>query len=746
MSNNWFRRLLLSYLPIFFIVTTILFFIFFQIFNEQNRREALKANEFLASQVTQYLDNSLRSIDFKVLREILTNSNLKNYFSVSGSEDVYAGIQAVKVIDELKIEYPLIDSVYLVRYSDNTVFSNGKAMPIHDFPDATFIEDSRSRDEQKWVGARSFKAFPSQTAEQVITIVRNAANGRGLVVANVELNTLRKSIMQMYDPEFTFVNIYNRAGGSLWNNGMPEDHIMSGPTLASKTAAASGEVFSEFTSSYSGWKVQTGLNNGKIVKFALQFYNIWFIFAAGVVLVGVAWVVYVTRRNYKPIQQIVTLIQTVSSQKPSALNYGKENEFRFIHTTLERMIDQTRQYQEEHEENLILQKKVFFQELLEGTRDYSGHELSANMSRFKLPELEHRWAVLVVEMDRYDVFEAEYHQQDQALLKFVLSSILQESARHEGTDVWAEWVSEQWLYAILWLPETEHSEEMEARLLTDYLDRIGQYLNFTVTIGVGRVAVDLRGLRASLKEAVHALEYKAVLGTNRIIPCSDVPNSTNDVYEFLKTISLLVQAMRLSDEVWEQHFERLFKQIRQSVLSRQEIMNTVQLLFQHYNREFAELPQEYKETWAAIFTPLLPRLEGWETLDDLRELCLEGFRELARQMQSLQCSRKHRSHILEIRKYIEEHYTNPDLSLNYLSDLFDINPKYLSKLFKDELGEKFVDLLISHRIEKAKQLMQETDKAIQEISEEVGYTNYNSFNRAFKNVVGMAPSDYRKAM
>ncbi|WP_342553781.1 helix-turn-helix domain-containing protein [Paenibacillus sp. FSL R7-0652] len=743
MNNNWFRRLLLSYLPIFFIVTTILFFIFFQVFNEQNRREALKANEFLASQVTQYLDNSLRSIDFKVLREILTNSNLKNYFSGSGSEDVYAGIQAVKVIDELKIEYPLIDSMYLVRYSDNTVFSNGKAVPINEFPDAVFISDSRTRDEQKWVGSRSFKAFPSQPAEQVITIVRSAGNGTGLVVTNVELNTLRKSIMQMYDPEFTFVNVYNRSGGSLWHSGSPDDGLLASK---SKPSTASGEVFSEFTSSYSGWKVQTGLNNGKIVKFALQFYNIWFIFAAAVVLIGVVWVIYVTRRNYKPIQQIVTLIQTVSSQKPSALNYGKENEFRFIHTTLERMIDQTRQYQEEHEENLILQKKVFFQELLEGTRDYTCHELTAEMNKFKLPELEHCWAVMVVEMDRYDVFVDEYHQQDQALLKFVLSSILQESARQEGTEVWAEWVSSQRLYAILWLPETEQSEETEQRLLSGYLDRVGQYLNFTVTIGVGRAAVDIRGLRASLKEAVHALEFKAVLGTDRIIPCSEVPSSTNDVYEFLKTISLLVQAMRLSDEVWEQHFERLFEQIRESVLSRQEIMNTVQLLFQHYNREFAELPREYQESWAAVFTPLLPRLEGWETLDDLRELCLEGFRELAQQMQTLQCSRKHRSHILEIRKYIEEHYNNPDLSLNYLSDLFDINPKYLSKLFKDEIGEKFVDLLISHRIEKAKQLMQQTDKAIQEISEEVGYTNYNSFNRAFKNVVGMAPSDYRKAM
>lgn len=145
MNNSWFRRLLLSYLPVFFIVTTILFIIFFQVFNEQNRREALKANEFLASQVTQYLDNSLRSIDFKVLRDILTNPNLKNYYSVTGSEDVYAGIQAVQVIDELKIEYPLINSIYLVRYNDDTVFSNGKAVPIEEFPDAAFINDSRDR-------------------------------------------------------------------------------------------------------------------------------------------------------------------------------------------------------------------------------------------------------------------------------------------------------------------------------------------------------------------------------------------------------------------------------------------------------------------------------------------------------------------------------------------------------------------------------------------------------------------------
>lgn len=739
MNNNWFRRLLLSYLPVFFIVTTILFIIFFQLFNEQNRREALKANEFLASQVMQYLDNSLRSIDFKVLREILTNPDLKNYYTAAESNDVYAGMQVLEVIDELKINFPLIDSIYLVRYNDNIVFSNGKAVPIEEFPDAPFIEASRSNPMQKWMDFRNFKALPSQAAEQVVSLVRGMEGGTGLVVVNVDLQTLRKSIMQMYDPEYTFVNVISSSGGSLWD----EQTAQSDEESAKPN---SGEVFSAFTSSYSGWKVETGINNGKVVKFALQFYNIWFAFAIAVALFGVIWVVYVTRKNYKPIQQIVTLIQTVASQKQPGMSSAKENEFRFIQNTLERMIDQTKQYQEKYEENLILQKKYFFQELLEGTRPFTDSELQAEMVKFKLPELTSRWMVMVVEIDRYPQFAADYHQHDQTLLKFVLSTVLQESAQQEKVDVWAEWISERRLYCILWLAEEALSEQAESRVLTGYLEKVGKYLNFTVTIGTGEVASDVQGLRASLKEASRALDYKAVLGMNRVILCGETADSRNDVYEFLKTISLLVQAMRLSDETWEKHFERLFDQINDAVLSRQEIMNAIQLLLQHYNREFSELPREYQELWSASFDRLLRGLEDWELLDELRLLCWETFRELAEQMQAMRCSKKHRTHILEIRKYVEENYNNPELSLNYLSDLFDINPKYLSRLFKDEIGEKFVDLLISHRIERAKQLMLETDRAIQDISEEVGYTNYNSFNRAFKNVVGVAPSDYRKAI
>ncbi|WJH35240.1 hypothetical protein N6H14_04005 [Paenibacillus sp. CC-CFT747] len=514
----------------FFIVTTILFIVFFQVFNEQNRKEALKANEFLGSQVMQYLDNSMRSIDFKVLREMLTNPSLKNYFANSPLDDVTAAIQAVGVMDELKLESPLIHSIYLVRDRDNTVLSNGKRIPLEDFPDAAFIKASRDHHVQRWEGARDFKAFPSQTPVRVMTLVRGESTGEdGLVVVNVDLPTVEKTILQMYDPNFTFVHVLNRAGEALWE---PENPGKAGSAKLSK-----GEVFSEFTSSYGGWKVQTGLANGKVVKFALEFYTVWFAFAIVVVLIGVAWVIYVTRRNYKPIQQIVTLIQTVASQKKPGPERLQENEFRFIQTTLESMIDQTRQYRQTYEENLILQKKYFFQELLEGTKAYDKEEFRAEMDKFHLPfldSLDNRWTAAVVEMDRYRQFTEDYHEQDQSLLKFVLSTVLQETAQHAGTEVWAEWLSDRRLTAMLWVKENRPPGLFEQKLLSTYREWVEQNLGFTVTIGVGKQAEDLTGLRESLKEANHALAYKAALGCNRILPRSGCRTRTGMCTAFSK--------------------------------------------------------------------------------------------------------------------------------------------------------------------------------------------------------------------
>ncbi len=103
------------------------------------------------------------------------------------------------------------------------------------------------------------------------------------------------------------------------------------------------------------------------MKLVLTFYNVWVVFAIAVVVFGILWVIYVTKRNYKPIQQLVSLIQTYSS-KSEGTGAASESEFIFIQNTLENLMSETKQYQQQYREKLILQKKYHFHQVLEGSR------------------------------------------------------------------------------------------------------------------------------------------------------------------------------------------------------------------------------------------------------------------------------------------------------------------------------------------------------------------------------------------
>lgn len=66
-KKTWFYRQMLSYMPAFFIVVSFIFFVFFQLLSEQNRREATKANESLLLQVISSIDSSMKTIEQRLL-------------------------------------------------------------------------------------------------------------------------------------------------------------------------------------------------------------------------------------------------------------------------------------------------------------------------------------------------------------------------------------------------------------------------------------------------------------------------------------------------------------------------------------------------------------------------------------------------------------------------------------------------------------------------------------------------------
>lgn len=96
-----------------------------------------------------------------------------------------------------------------------------------------------------------------------------------------------------------------------------------------------------------------------------------------------------------------------------------------------------------------------------------------------------------------------------------------------------------------------------------------------------------------------------------------------------------------------------------------------------------------------------------------------------------------------VTEYVESHY-GEDISLELLAEKLNITGAYLSTYFKEKNGINFSDYINNYRMDRAKEMLENTQLKIQEISERVGYHNVNSFIRMFKKVTGIPPGEFRK--
>lgn len=93
----------------------------------------------------------------------------------------------------------------------------------------------------------------------------------------------------------------------------------------------------------------------------------------------------------------------------------------------------------------------------------------------------------------------------------------------------------------------------------------------------------------------------------------------------------------------------------------------------------------------------------------------------------------------KIMAYINEHYGDSSLSVTSAAEAFSMSSSYFSTYFKKHLDVTFSKYLEGLRIEKACELIRNSDLNIEAIATEVGYTSSLSFRRAFKKVMGMPP-------
>ena len=96
--------------------------------------------------------------------------------------------------------------------------------------------------------------------------------------------------------------------------------------------------------------------------------------------------------------------------------------------------------------------------------------------------------------------------------------------------------------------------------------------------------------------------------------------------------------------------------------------------------------------------------------------------------------------------YIDQHYTDPEISLGTVANYVNVSINHLSAVFSRECNETFSRYLMNKRMEKAKELLSQTNRYISEIAFEVGYDDSNYFSKVFKKSTGVTPMEYRLRM
>ena len=281
------------------------------------------------------------------------------------------------------------------------------------------------------------------------------------------------------------------------------------------------------------------------------------------------------------------------------------------------------------------------------------------------------------------------------------------------------------------------------KLYEEILKLRKEFGTFELAIGIGSIVHTMKEISLSLQEAFRAEQYKLVSKDQRIFNAKDIVSQEN-------TLELVLSAAQ------RKNLSRYLKSMEEDNLT--SFFND---LLRRSDRFFVAFPEGYhllknqlistaKEVWEdtegkdyfAEEEQNILRLEhlfqGRAILEELREilLCI--------------CRRRKESGINSISEpirialdYIRDHYAEA-VTLEELAQICGLSPNYFSAMFREQIGEPYIDYLTEQRLEKSKDLLATTGSTVKDIAEAIGYLDDKYFRKLFKNRYGITPSDYRK--
>lgn len=449
-----------------------------------------------------------------------------------------------------------------------------------------------------------------------------------------------------------------------------------------------------------------------------------------------------SKRMYSPISRLVSLFRDnrrLSEPNPDEIGF-LENEWRHL-------------YQESHELRDKLEKarpglrSSFLLHLIQGHYYYLNEdELRGRMSGFGWTVNGKSFLLILFQVTGLGRQQGRFEENDVQLVSFAAENLAQELIAGLGEEADTINFQDMSVGILLSFNKEEPEETVRGRvfnLVNSLAQASSAVLKFHSTILIGTPMMRITDIPGSLQQLRQVVRYREVREGNQILSLEELlPGLTGDTVPYpFAAEKEVTQAIRmgLKDEVYDAiqiFMETLVREGSKEMFIQD---GAVQLLgsIQHAILETGYHPRAlYGDD--DLYGELRQLREPDQITAWLKHRIVEPYCETLEREQTLHLRRLVERAMDYIKSTIDS-----ELSLERCAEHLGTSPFTLSKAFKQITGINYIDFLMRLKIDKAKELLIETDMRVNEIAQQIGYRP-SYLNRLFKKLEGITPGQYRE--
>ncbi len=449
-----------------------------------------------------------------------------------------------------------------------------------------------------------------------------------------------------------------------------------------------------------------------------------------------------TRKNYNPVQEIVHALANTAGIE---LNPGWD-EYSFIRKAISNTLDAKEKMKQKLERQKITLRSDFLVRLIKGMPERSV-PIDEALSSYGIEWPGDSFCVMLFYIEDFRqlfVGESSDSIEQLKLVQFIIANVTEEltSRKYKGFALEAD---DLMACLVNIRGDRRAVAKNDLNAIAGEIQRfIRENFFIHMTISIGNIHDKIAGIPQSFQEAKEAMEYRMVMGSERIIGYYEIANPKNNYdypiekeQQLINTIKLgdLQAAQNIINDVFQQHFSGEMISVEMTKCLLFDLMSTM-------IKALNDIDMPDTSAFVEELNPIT-RLSGSNTVMEMKYEIMNILRKIC---DYIVRNKKDRNQKIadQIRFIVDQNYTDANLCIAGIAEEFELTGPYISKIFKDQTGEGIQDYINKVRIRQAKVLLTEERWNLDRTAKKVGYCNSNGLIRIFKKYEGLTPGKYRE--